>query len=104
MAAAGAAGLGRFVVGADGTRSPVRTFAEIEMDDLGFDEQWLVIDTLVQDCSRLPRNNLQICDPARPTTCVLMGSGRHRWEFMLTIAPLPIPHGTGSPVNPIATF
>lgn len=29
---------------------------------------------------------------------------RNRWEFMLTIAPLPIPRGTGSPVNPIATF
>jgi kynurenine formamidase len=27
-----------------------------------------------------------------------------RWEFMLMIAPLPIPHGTGSPVNPIAVF
>ena len=27
-----------------------------------------------------------------------------RWEFMLTIAPLPIPNGTGSPVNPIAIF
>ena len=29
---------------------------------------------------------------------------RDRWEFMLTVAPLPIPGGTGSPVNPIATF
>ena len=29
---------------------------------------------------------------------------RNRWEFMLTIAPLPIPNGTGSPVNPIAMF
>jgi kynurenine formamidase len=29
---------------------------------------------------------------------------RNRWEFMLTITPLPIPHGTGSPVNPIAMF
>ena len=29
---------------------------------------------------------------------------RNRWDFLLTIAPLPIPHGTGSPVNPIATF
>lgn len=27
-----------------------------------------------------------------------------RYEFMLTIAPLPIPNGTGSPVNPIAVF
>jgi kynurenine formamidase len=27
-----------------------------------------------------------------------------RWEFLLTVAPLPINGGTGSPVNPIATF
>lgn len=29
---------------------------------------------------------------------------RKRWEFMVTIAPLRIENGTGSPVNPIATF
>ena len=28
----------------------------------------------------------------------------NRWEFMLSVAPLPIPHGTGSPVNPVAMF
>ncbi|MDP3737519.1 MAG: bifunctional 3-(3-hydroxy-phenyl)propionate/3-hydroxycinnamic acid hydroxylase [Hyphomonadaceae bacterium] len=72
-----------FVVGCDGARSPVREAASIELDDLQFDEPWLVIDTLVRDAERLPKINLQICDPARPTTCVLMGSGRHRWEFML---------------------
>jgi hypothetical protein len=27
-----------------------------------------------------------------------------RWEFMLTVAALPAPGGSGSPVNPIATF
>lgn len=73
----------RYLVGADGARSPVREAAGIEFVDLQFDEQWLVIDTIVHDFDRLPKVNLQICDPARPTTCVLMGSGRHRWEFML---------------------
>lgn len=73
----------RWLVGADGARSPVRQSAGIELDDLGFDERWLVIDVLVRDATRLPGVNLQICDPARPTTCVLMGEGRHRWEFML---------------------
>ncbi len=29
---------------------------------------------------------------------------RKRWAFLLTAAPLAIPGGTGSPVNPIATF
>ncbi len=27
-----------------------------------------------------------------------------RWEFMLTVSPLRIPKGTGSPINPIAMF
>jgi hypothetical protein len=31
-------------------------------------------------------------------------AARNRYEFMLSLAPLPIPHGTGSPVNPIAMF
>ena len=31
-------------------------------------------------------------------------AARKRWEFLLTAAPLPIVGGTGSPVNPIATF
>ena len=33
-----------------------------------------------------------------------MAASRNRWEFMLTIGLLPIPNGTGSPVNPIAIF
>jgi 3-(3-hydroxy-phenyl)propionate hydroxylase len=73
----------RYLVGADGARSPVGVAAGMPFDDLDFDEPWLVIDVLVHDPDRLPKVNLQICDPARPTTCVLMGAGRHRWEFML---------------------
>jgi hypothetical protein len=29
---------------------------------------------------------------------------QNRWEFLLTAAPLPIRGGTGSPINPLATF
>jgi len=73
----------RYLVGADGARSPVRTAAGVTFDDLRFEEPWLVVDVLVDDPARLPSANLQICDPGRPTTCVLMGEGRHRWEFMI---------------------
>jgi kynurenine formamidase len=31
-------------------------------------------------------------------------AARKRWEFLLTAAPLPIRGGTGSPLNPIASF
>lgn len=73
----------RWLVGADGARSPVRKAMGIVFDDLDFEEPWLVVDMLVDDPARLPTANLQICDPKRPTTCVLMGEGRHRWEFMI---------------------
>jgi hypothetical protein len=29
---------------------------------------------------------------------------RHKWEFLLTVAPVPVLGGTGFPINPIATF
>jgi 3-(3-hydroxy-phenyl)propionate hydroxylase len=73
----------RYLVGADGASSPVREMVGIGHHDLGFDEPWVVVDALVSDPSRLPAINLQLCDPARPTTCISIGKGRHRWEFML---------------------
>jgi 3-(3-hydroxy-phenyl)propionate hydroxylase len=73
----------RYVVGCDGASSPVRKALGIELEDFGLDEPWLVIDAIERDVSGLPDINLQICDPARPTTCVLMGPGRRRWEFMI---------------------
>lgn len=33
-----------------------------------------------------------------------MAAARNRWDFLLTVAPLAVEGGTGSPVNPIATF
>jgi 3-(3-hydroxy-phenyl)propionate hydroxylase len=73
----------RYVVGADGASSPVRKALGITHFDYGFDEPWLVIDAQVKRPERMPNLNLQVCDPVRPTTCVLMGPGRHRWEFMI---------------------
>jgi 3-(3-hydroxy-phenyl)propionate hydroxylase len=73
----------RYLIGCDGASSPVRDAIGGQLADLQFDEPWLVVDARVLPGSRLPDVNLQICDPKRPTTCVLGGPGRHRWEFML---------------------
>lgn len=73
----------RYLVGCDGARSPVRDAIGGSLASYDFDEPWLVIDAIVKPGGRVPDVNLQICDPARPTTCVLMGPGRHRWEFMM---------------------
>lgn len=43
-------------------------------------------------------DNLELGDLAAACT------EEQRWEFLLTLAPLVLRHGTGSPVNPIALF
>jgi len=63
------------------------------------------------DLSRVALHNfaltilgLQVLDRADFQALAAAAAERNRWEFMVTIAPLPIPNGTGSPVNPIAMF
>ena len=73
----------RFLVGADGGASPVRRMIDGDLFDYGFDEPWLVIDTVVTDEDGLPPFGLQMCDPKRPTTVMPMAPLRRRWEFML---------------------
>lgn len=73
----------RYLVGCDGANSFVRRALDVPLFDYGFDEPWLVIDTLMADESRLKPYGVQLCDPARPTTIMPMSPGRRRWEFML---------------------
>jgi 3-(3-hydroxy-phenyl)propionate hydroxylase len=74
----------RFLVGCDGGGSLVRKLAGIALDDMGFDEPWLVIDTRLKNGAvRLSTSGLQYCDPRRPVTSMPMAPGRHRWEFMM---------------------
>lgn len=73
----------RFVVGCDGARSSTRRLVGIDLEDIGFDESWLVIDARLTRAVDLPDVCHQICDPARPTTYVPMPEPYRRWEFML---------------------
>ncbi|MFF5479558.1 bifunctional 3-(3-hydroxy-phenyl)propionate/3-hydroxycinnamic acid hydroxylase [Streptomyces sp. NPDC012935] len=72
-----------YVVGCDGANSFIRSCMRTSVSDLGFKFDWLVLDVIPHDRDRewTPRN-LQICDPGRPTTAVVGGPGRRRWEFM----------------------
>jgi kynurenine formamidase len=47
---------------------------------------------------------MPIIDDMDPEALAEMCAKLHRWEFMLVVAPLRVPTGTGSPVNPIAIF
>ncbi len=73
-----------YLVGADGSWSPVREWAGMRLDDLRFEERWLVCDlTLEGDIPDLPDRAITICDPARPLYSIPMPAPRYRFEFML---------------------
>jgi flavoprotein hydroxylase len=72
----------RYVVGCDGAKSLVRSQIGADVIDLGFFYDWLIVDVLPHEAREWTPHNLQICDPARPTTVVSGGPGRRRWEFM----------------------
>jgi len=83
------------VLACDGASSSVRKALDIPLDDIGFEERWLVVDTFVNGAMRWPdaydvpvevregRYSLMVCDPGRPCT-LIPGVGSHRrWEYML---------------------
>ncbi|GAB2456646.1 bifunctional 3-(3-hydroxy-phenyl)propionate/3-hydroxycinnamic acid hydroxylase MhpA [Jatrophihabitans fulvus] len=73
----------RYVVGCDGANSFVRSRMDTTVTDLGFFYDWLIVDVIPHDPTRVwEPSNLQVCDPVRPTTRVSGGPGRRRWEFL----------------------
>lgn len=73
----------RYLVGCDGTSSQVCEAIGGTLSDFVFDEPWLVLDVVVDpDNDPLP-DNVQHCDPERPSTFIVMGANRRRFEFML---------------------
>ena len=90
----------------------VRDLRGIAVHDLGFRYDWLIVDVVLDQPRIFDPLNLQICDPARPTTAVSGGPGRRRWEFMrlpgetldeLNARPAPgssSPPGTCTPATP----
>lgn len=74
----------RWVVGCDGARSLVRGVIGGGLEDLGFDERWLVVDLVLRRPKpELGDHTIQHCDPARPATYVRGIGDRRRFEITL---------------------
>ncbi|WP_077036188.1 bifunctional 3-(3-hydroxy-phenyl)propionate/3-hydroxycinnamic acid hydroxylase [Pelomonas sp. KK5] len=75
----------RYAIGCDGASSTVRGLAGIELEDLSFDEPWLVVDVLANErgLARLPRTSIQYCEPERPCSYVIGPKNHRRWEISL---------------------
>lgn len=83
-------GRAQYVVGCDGARSLVRRLIGAPMEDLGFHERWLVVDTILKrNRPDLGDYSIQHCHAARPATYVRGTGSRRRWE----IAVLPAEDG-----------
>lgn len=82
---------GRYLVGCDGGASFVRRSLGIPLTDLGFHENFLVVDAIVEPdaLERLPQTQVQFCEPARPCTFVALAGHHRRWEIMLDPGELP---------------
>ena len=72
----------RWLIGADGANSAVRSELEIDVGDSGFEADWLVVDYLPLVEEKWSAFVTQYCDPAQPATAVNSGPGRRRFEFM----------------------
>ena len=82
-----------FVVACDGGGSRLRDQLGIGLRDLGYDEQWLVVDVMLhrEPAPPLPMIIQQVCDSARLATFVPSHAAHRRWEFQLAPGEQPDP-------------
>ncbi len=88
---------GRYLVACDGANSLVRKQLGIGLEDLAFDEWWMVVDTLTSDRAKRPSKSFQYCRPSRPGTFVPGPGKLRRWEIKLL--PGEDPQDAGQPDN-----
>jgi 2-polyprenyl-6-methoxyphenol hydroxylase-like FAD-dependent oxidoreductase len=72
-----------YLVGADGANSFVRASQAIPREDLGLNEEWLVVDLETIVPMTFDPNIAQICDPARPRLIMPLGKTHRRFEWMV---------------------
>ncbi|HUO39442.1 MAG TPA: bifunctional 3-(3-hydroxy-phenyl)propionate/3-hydroxycinnamic acid hydroxylase [Mycobacterium sp.] len=72
-----------YVLGCDGANSLARRAIGASMQDLKFQQRWLVID--VDTTAQLDQweGVHQVCNPVRAATYMRVGDTRYRWEFQL---------------------
>jgi 3-(3-hydroxy-phenyl)propionate hydroxylase len=75
--------LADYVLGCDGANSVVRSSIGTTMQDLGFEQRWLVVDVTTDADLGQWDGAHQVCDPDRAATYMRIGETRYRWEFQL---------------------
>ena len=73
----------KYLIAADGARSGVRQQMGASIEDLAFDEWWIVVDAWLRGPVTLPPRCVQYCRPSRPGTYIVGPGDLRRWEIKL---------------------
>jgi 3-(3-hydroxy-phenyl)propionate hydroxylase len=72
-----------YLLGCDGANSLVRAAIGSSMENLKFQQRWLVVDVETTADLNQWDGVHQVCDPHRAATFMRIGPTRYRWEFQL---------------------
>jgi 3-(3-hydroxy-phenyl)propionate hydroxylase len=75
--------LAHYVLGCDGANSMIRDSIGATMQDLRFEQRWLVADVVTETDLGQWEGVQQVCDPHRAATYMRVSTTHHRWEFRL---------------------
>ena len=74
----------KYLIGCDGANSFLRNEINSEMEHLGFEQRWAVIDVILKRKKMsLPDRTIQYCSQSRPATYCINVGRRRRWEIAL---------------------
>lgn len=74
----------KYLIGCDGANSFLRNEINSEMEHLGFEQRWAVIDVILKRKKMdLPDRTIQYCSQSRPATYCRNVGKRRRWEIAL---------------------
>lgn len=87
-----------YVLGCDGANSVVRASIGATMQDLRFEQRWLVVDVITDAELNQWDGVHQVCNPVRAATYMRIGPARYRWEFRL------VPNETAADYDTLGTL
>ncbi|WP_067860255.1 bifunctional 3-(3-hydroxy-phenyl)propionate/3-hydroxycinnamic acid hydroxylase MhpA [Nocardia shimofusensis] len=90
-----------YVLGCDGANSVVRAAIGSRMQDLRFEQRWLVVDIATSADLGHWDGVHQVCDPDRAATYMRIGDTRYRWEFRLRAGESAADYGTLADLRPL---
>lgn len=90
-----------YLLGCDGANSLVRGRIGAQMQDLNFEQRWLVIDVASTEELQQWDGVHQLCDSRRAGTFMRIGPNRYRWEFRLLDGEKAEDFGTMATLGPL---